>query len=79
MSRHIKFFALVSVILLFGINTPVIATQTDNVLDELLSKVRKEQTEESRIHKEREAQFLQEKNQQARLLNQGTTETKRNI
>jgi len=70
MNRHIKFFALVSVILLFGINAPVTATQTDNVLDELLAKVRKEQTEESRIHKEREAQFLQEKNRQAQLLNQ---------
>lgn len=73
MNRHIKFFALVSVIFLFGINAPVTATQTDNVLDELLAKVRKEQTEESRIHKEREAQFLQEKNRQAQLLNQAKT------
>jgi len=70
MSRAIIFSTLISVALLSTVSTSVTAAQTENVLDELLAKVRKEQAEESRIHKERESKFLKAKNRQAQLLNQ---------
>ena len=70
MSRSIIFATSISGLLLFAASTSLTAAQTENVLDELLAKVRTEQTEESRLHKEREARFLQAKNQQTQLLNQ---------
>jgi biopolymer transport protein ExbB len=61
----------------FGISTSLMAAQKATNLDELLNEVKLARTAESKVNKDREANFRRDKNRQQSLLNDAKAQLKR--